>query len=289
MKVAYGSDLHLEFGTIELNNTENSDLLILSGDILIAEDIYRHPDPMADFKKQLEKLPGLLWKPSDNQKRSMIYHEFLNNVSNQFPKVIMILGNHEYYNGKFPDAVQWLKEYVVQFPNISVLEKEKIEIEGITFIGGTLWTNLNNDNPITASVLGNSMNDYSLIRNSTYGYRRLIPIDTLKDHKKFLEYIKNVVESEPEKPYVVCGHHAPTTLSIHEKYKTEKDFHDNGGYASDLSNFILDHPQIKIWIHGHTHENFDYMMGSTRVLCNPRGYIAHEPNAINFRLKYFEI
>jgi len=54
----------------------------------------------------------------------------------------------------------------------------------------------------------------------------------------------------------------------------------NGGYASDLSNFILDHPQIKLWTHGHMHQCFDYMIGSTRVVCNPRGYEGHEPDSL---------
>ena len=59
----------------------------------------------------------------------------------------------------------------------------------------------------------------------------------------------------------------------------------NGGYSSDLSEFIMDHPQIKLWTHGHTHEEFDYMMGSTRVLCNPRGYIHYEHQADVWKLK----
>jgi hypothetical protein len=56
----------------------------------------------------------------------------------------------------------------------------------------------------------------------------------------------------------------------------------NGGYSSDLSEFILDHPQIKMWTHGHTHDTFDYMIGSTRVVCNPRGYIKYEQRADEF-------
>jgi hypothetical protein len=50
----------------------------------------------------------------------------------------------------------------------------------------------------------------------------------------------------------------------------------NGGYSSDLTDFILDRPQIKAWTHGHTHELFDYRIGSTRILCNPRGYVLYE-------------
>jgi hypothetical protein len=63
----------------------------------------------------------------------------------------------------------------------------------------------------------------------------------------------------------------------------------NGGYSSDLSEFILDHPQIKLWTHGHTHEDFDYLIGSTRIVCNPRGYINYEDSADKFTLKTVEI
>lgn len=63
----------------------------------------------------------------------------------------------------------------------------------------------------------------------------------------------------------------------------------NGGYTSDLIDFILDRPQIKLWTHGHTHEQFDYMLGTTRVVCNPRGYDGYEDMADQFQLKYFEV
>ena len=63
----------------------------------------------------------------------------------------------------------------------------------------------------------------------------------------------------------------------------------NGGYHSDLSEFILDHPEIVLWTHGHTHEPMDYMIGTTRVVCNPRGYAGSEKSADNFKLKYIDL
>ena len=63
----------------------------------------------------------------------------------------------------------------------------------------------------------------------------------------------------------------------------------NGGYHSDLSEFMFSHPQIKLWTHGHTHQKYDYMVGETRVVCNPRGYIGHEQIANEFELKVVEI
>ena len=112
---------------------------------------------------------------------------------------------------------------------------------------------------------------------------RFSPSDAVVDHKNMVDYIRTVIEGKFDQKFVVCGHHAPTKLSTHPRYKDE--FIMNGGYSSDLSEFIMDHPQIKLWTHGHTHEEFDYMMGSTRVLCNPRGYIHYEHQADVWKLK----
>ena len=90
-----------------------------------------------------------------------------------------------------------------------------------------------------------------------------------------------------DKKIVVIGHHTPSHTSCHPRYKDDQVM--NGGYHSDLSEFILDRPGIKLWTHGHTHEVFDYMIGSCRVVCNPRGYICHEEIADNFQLKVVEV
>ncbi len=52
---------------------------------------------------------------------------------------------------------------------------------------------------------------------------------------------------------------------------------------------MRDNKEIKLWTHGHTHEDFDYMIGTTRVFCNPRGYINYESKADNWTLKSVEI
>jgi predicted phosphodiesterase len=44
MKIAVASDVHLEFGDLDLTNNNNAEVLILSGDILVAKDMTQH-DP----------------------------------------------------------------------------------------------------------------------------------------------------------------------------------------------------------------------------------------------------
>jgi hypothetical protein len=102
-----------------------------------------------------------------------------------------------------------------------------------------------------------------------------------------LQYISAATAVDPTAKFVVVGHHAPSKLSTKPRY--QDDVMVNGAYSSDLSEFILDRPQIKVWTHGHTHHNFDYMLGSTRIVCNPRGYISYEHQADIFELQFFDV
>jgi len=186
-----------------------------------------------------------------------------------------------------------------------------------------LWTDMNAQDPVTLAHIRGVMNDFRIIQNSSemVSYKTMVnaydgdgnvklddnglpiqkaefhkrparftPQDTVQDHKKMLEYIQvttaMLASMNPNK-YVVVGHHAPSKASTHPRYQTEVIM--NGAYSSRLDDFILNHPQIKLWTHGHTHEEFDYMVGTTRVVCNPRGYINYENRADDFKLKYVEI
>ena len=129
---------------------------------------------------------------------------------------------------------------------------------------------MNKGDPLTLHAVRDMMNDYRIIRKEFEGYTLLKPWDTAIRHKETLGYIKSVVAERPDEKFVVVGHHSPSFQSVHEQYKGE--YLMNGAYHSSLEEFIMDRPQIKLWTHGHTHHCFDYMIGETRIVCNPRGY-----------------
>jgi hypothetical protein len=131
------------------------------------------------------------------------------------------------------------------------------------------------------------MNDFRIIRNDELGFTKLRPAHTMHRHQRTVAYLKTVLADRKDNKVVVVGHHAPTLNSIHEKYRNDQLM--NGGYASDLSELILDNPQIKLWTHGHMHDPFDYMVGETRVVCNPRGYAGHDTQADVFEVKFLDI
>ena len=307
MKIAVASDVHLEFGQLELKNPGGIDVLILSGDICVARDLMEYePETGMDFGK------------------SSRYHKFFSECASEFPHVLYVAGNHEHYHGDFKYTIPDLKKRLGYLKNLHILDKETFEIDDTIFVGGTLWTDMNKEDPITLHVMTRMMNDFRCVDNSNreVSYKvfepvakpdgmsdeewltsdingrtravfktrtaRFCPEDAVEEHKKMLDYIRIVYEDMPPwKQMVVVGHHTPSHASCHPRYKDDQIM--NGGYHSDLSEFILDRPGIKLWTHGHTHELFDYMIGSTRVVCNPRGYDGHEAIADNFTLKVLEL
>ena len=284
MKIAVCSDIHLEFGTISLENTEGANVLILGGDICVAKDLNKRDE----------------YAIMDRFGRSEACHQFFQECCARFPHVIYIVGNHEHYHGDFRNTIKHLRDKLGYLVNLHILDKQMVQLGGVSFIGGTLWTDMNKEDPITLLHMTGMMNDFRCIMNSNrvvnfkdhegkFATRtaKFSPDDTVVDHKEMLEYIRIMIEGKFEQKFVVVGHHAPSKASTHPRYADEVIM--NGGYSSDLSEFIMDHPQIKLWTHGHTHEDFDYMIGSTRIVCNPRGYDAHEDRADNFKLKFVEI
>jgi len=294
VKVAVASDLHLEFGDLEIDNDNKADVLILSGDILVAKDIAQR-DPYGVMGPEY---------------RSNRYHDFMQRCSALFPHVIYVMGNHEHYNGDFAKTEKHLKDVLSYLKNVYVLEKEIKIIDDVTFIGGTLWTDMNNGDSLTLYHMKGMMNDFRVVDNSNRmvsfkAYEQIngvdnrekpifkervakfSPEDAFTEHANMKGYIQQITEGKFDQKFVVCGHHSPSKQSTHPRYANDTIM--NGGYSSDMDEFITDHPQIKLWTHGHTHHPFDYMVGETRVVCNPRGYINYEPQASDFKLLTVEV
>ncbi len=279
MKIQYASDLHLEFGGVTL---PGGDILILAGDVAEARTIDRH-----------KKAFGLLTPEEQSDPKYIELYRgwtFFINECSKYKKVFYVMGNHCHYHGKFHKTLEVLRGIVPD--NVTILEKEAVEFEGVVFMGATLWTNCNNGDSLTTYTLKAGMNDYRVIQNFYEDknlYFKLTPEYTFRDHIKAMNFFREEIVKHTNKPVVVITHHAPSFMSISEEYRTPGDHHMNGGYASDLSEFILDHPQIKTWVHGHVHSQHDYLIGDTRVVANPRGYLGHESSAANFEVKSFEV
>ena len=271
MKINVISDLHLEFADLVL---PGGDVLILSGDVC-----------EADRLKKNNYVPNTVLLPhEDPEQRPDRYNRFFIEECAKYQHVIYVMGNHEHYGSVFHTTYETIKSHVPA--NVHLLENETVEINGVLFVGASLWTDMNKGDELTMYHMRSMMNDYRHIRLFDHVksvYHRLNPENTVQVHTESLAYIGSVLKQNRETkqlPVVIVTHHSPSKLSIHPRYQNDTIM--NGAYSSDLSEFILDHPEIQVWTHGHTHDPFDYTIGSTRIICNPRGYKNYEQRAENF-------
>jgi predicted MPP superfamily phosphohydrolase len=232
MKLHILSDIHLEFAPFVPPKTD-ADVVILAGDIHIGTK-------------------AISW------------------LKETFPNstVLYILGNHEYYGQTLPKYTGEIKE-LVQGSNLHVLEKDSFIVDNIVFLGCSLWTDFDLfGNPRVAGYYATqSMTDYRKIRISP-SYRKLRSIDTAGIHYSSRHWIAEQLEKYRGAKIIIVSHHAPSTRSLPLGY--EEDIL-SAAYASRLDAFV-ENSGACLWIHGHVHICQDYIIGSTRVICNPRGY-----------------
>ena len=244
-KIQLASDIHLEFGSLPLLNNVGGDVLILAGDIMMA-------------------------KHKNNLERSLHYHKFFEHVAKQFDYIIYVPGNHEHYSNLYNDTEQDLKEFLNIYPHIYVLNDNSVEINGVLYIGSTLWTDFHGGNPIVKMAVEQGMNDFHCIKYKDRSiYRKFRANDAHAIHMNSRDYILKTAQNY-DGPVVVVTHHGPFYDSIHENYKD--DYHMNGAFSSNLEDMIEFLPNVKLWCHGHTHHAFDYEKDHIRVVCNPHGY-----------------
>jgi Icc-related predicted phosphoesterase len=271
MKIQVVSDLHLEFLSDFplLENADNSGVLILGGDICLAEHLYRNPRYSIDIHGDVKDLSNVM-NNGGYSRDAERYRRFFDHCSQNWDHVIYVMGNHEHYSGRWNRTEEVLREELKPYPNIHLLEQEKLVLDGTVFLGASLWTDMNNQDPITMHAVKDMMSDYRAVTEENSGvYHKLRPVTTVKQHLETVKWMRFML-SEDSRPTVVVTHHAPSRQSVHPRYYGQDIM--NGAFYTELSDIMLDFDHIKLWTHGHVHDPHDYQINNTRVLCNPYGY-----------------
>jgi predicted phosphodiesterase len=186
--------------------------------------------------------------------------------------VLYVPGNHEFYGNTLGDTLRQLKD-LSQGSQIHILDNDEIELCGVRFLGSTLWTDFNLYGPgkvreqSISQALG-FIRDFVRIQSDAIPGTALAPpeLETLFAANR--AWLEDKLNTPFEGPTVVITHHAPSTKSIHPRFE---DSLINTCFVSD-SEYLMGADRAALWIHGHTHDSFDYQVAGTRVICNPRGY-----------------
>jgi Icc-related predicted phosphoesterase len=191
--------------------------------------------------------------------------DFIMNQAHKYEDVVLIDGNHEFYHGNVQTTHTQIAANLLP-TNVHYLEKEVANVAGTRFLGTTLWGGYHI--PYSEQAADRGMNDHRIISNMN---GRFTANAAKYLHEKNVEWLSDNIEPGD----VVVTHHAPSRDSI--DLTRYGDVPINGAYYDDLEELILD-TKPAIWFHGHVHHSLDYMIGDTRVLCNPRGYVNYEEN-----------
>ncbi len=183
-------------------------------------------------------------------------------------QIIYVAGNHEYYGRDYFETLGRLRETASE-QGIHLLENDEAVINGVRFLGATMWTDFKYcGEERKAAVMEEGrrqLNDFRLIKFGELG--TFTPQHSIELHQKSLAWLTSKLDEPFEGQTVVVTHHLPSKKSVAER------FADSPLSACFVSNLDQLFGKMALWIHGHTHENFDYVTNGIRVVCNPRGYV----------------
>lgn len=240
MRIFIASDIHLEFESFDLSENLQFDVAVFAGDI---------------------------WKPMSSAIRWLAVQR---KGPLQGKPVIFVPGNHEFYGSELISNRKEGRELADQ-AGIHLLDPGTVTIDGVRFVGATLWTNFDLYGRSIASrrVAARGMNDYRRIKIDKNGkIRHLTPDDVLALHRHDRAFIEANLAQPFNGRTVVVTHMAPHPDSIPPEFRGDPLA---PAFASNLAGMIKTY-RPDVWIHGHDHRQHDYVVGDTRIVANPAGY-----------------
>lgn len=180
-------------------------------------------------------------------------------LSRRVPTILFVPGNHEFYGSSVTDALGTLREIVARFESVVMLEPGTVlRLAGRRILGGTLWFPEPGGDPQDTRFLS----DFHVIEG-------FVPWVYEENARQRAWLTREVREGD-----IVITHHLPSRQSIHPRWATSRL---SRFFLTDMSELLATRSP-SLWIHGHTHDTFDYRTGSTRVVCNPFGYAGEAEN-----------
>ncbi|MDE3749583.1 metallophosphoesterase [Methylobacterium radiotolerans] len=190
--------------------------------------------------------------------------------------VVYVPGNHDFWWDRGEERYTLADQMsqgrdIAAHLGIHLLMDDAVVIGGTRFAGGTLWTDFrlgsfSLTHAMRTAQGRSGMVDYRRIRTGPSSRHRIEPGEVLAMHRRTRAFLDATLAEPHPGPTVVVTHHAPHPDSLPDPLADLR-----WCYASDLRDLI--HARgPDLWVHGHIHAAADYIVGPTRIVCNPRGH-----------------
>lgn len=239
MRISLISDLHLEYNSKRL---------------------------LGDMKHLLPKADILVCAGDISNPFELSYRRFLQKAKKLYKTVIVIPGNHEYYDTSEALSLSYpkrMKESERQMRKVCeevgaiFLQKEVLDIDDTRFYGCTLWAD-----PFESGGEGGW--------EDRYDYKHISELETPEDyvslHRNHKSWLRKELFQKTPKRKVVITHHIPSYKLVDSRFE---GCHRNGYYMSNCDDLVA---EAEVWLTGHTHHYISEEIEGTRVFCNPVGY-----------------
>lgn len=235
---------------------------------------------------------------SHYNKQNKIMFEYLVSL-NLYKKIFVVHGNHEMYlvsNSQEKqyktslDKIDELKKICESIETIEFLDGNIIEVDGIKIGGTAMWY----DGSYGVDVFGktkdqmlslwkNCMNDANLIKGKDtymtepprmyeYGSFKLRTFDPWKFFETELEKMSKILD----KCDIFISHIGP---SVPKNLKPAYQNDATGFYYFRGEHYLHNEKAPKLWIFGHTHDQYYFKVADTELVCNPLGYKSERTGA----------